>query len=249
MNTVSSTAAFWQPDEAQPGADTTYALIGSDRLEVADIAKLELARAKGALAFLKAKIGNDRMRELLADEVRLSADQTAAWAKASDGQWQVGSLELVVPGPSAKAFHGYFMAMMKEDRQVELRAGHPDHFMNVPMGLRAEVIENVGEDNLPWFIHLEFTADPSSFPIGWDDSYPERLGALIRNIDGVLIGSAMHEMKDAPDGTHIRLTIILPTAAPEHLVRGHLEHFAVEFGNWTRRARSPRGSRPLMADS
>ena len=239
MDTVSNSAGvFWQHDEAQRGDDTTYALIGGDRLDVGDIARLELARAKGALAFLKAKIGNDGMSKLLAEEVRQTADQTAAWAKASNGQWQVGVLELVVPGPSAKAFHGYFMSMMKEDRQVELRSGHPDHFMNVPLGPRAEVIENVGEDNLPWFIHLEFTADPAQFPVGWDDTYPERLGALIRNIDGVPIGSAMHEMKDAGDGTHIRLTIILPKAAPEHLVRGHLEHFAVEFGNWTRHARS-----------
>lgn len=53
------------------------------------------------------------------------------------GAWQSGVLELVVPGPSAKAFHSYFIAMMKEDRQPELRAGHPDHFMNIPLGPRA----------------------------------------------------------------------------------------------------------------
>ena len=51
----------------------------------------------------------------------------------------------------------------------------------------------------------------------------------------------MHEMKDAPDGTHIRLTISLPIAAPESLVRGHLEHFAVEFSSWTRHARAHAG--------
>ena len=48
----------------------------------------------------------------------------------------------------------------------------------------------------------------------------------------------MHEMKDGEDGTHIRLTITLPQSAPENLVRGHLEHFAVEFSNWTRHARA-----------
>ena len=45
-------------------------------------------------------------------------------------------------------------------------------------------------------------------------------------------------MKDADDGMHIRLTITLPQAAPAGLVRGHLEHFAVEFSNWTRHARA-----------
>ena len=175
--------------------------------------------------------------ELLSDELRQTADRIAAWARASNGAWRTGVLELVVPGPSASAFHRFFMTMMQENRQGDLRAGHPDHFMNIPLGPRAEVIENIGEDDLPWFIELEFTADASRFPKEWDESYPERLGALIRNIDGVLIGSAMHEMKDAEDGTHIRLTIVLPEAAPERLVRGHLEHFAVEFGNWTRAAR------------
>ena len=229
---------YWHPYERERDTDPTFGIIGAERLTALDIVKLELARAKGALEFLKAKVGNDRMRELLADEIRQSADRTAAWVRASDGAWRSGVLELVVPGPSAKAFHGFFMTMMKEDRQGELRAAHPDHFMNVPMGQRAEVIENVGEDDIPWFIHLEFTQDPARFPTTWDDSYPERLGALIRNMDGVLIGSAMHEMKDAEDGTHIRLTITLPQAAPEALLRGHLEHFAVEFSTWTRHARS-----------
>lgn len=229
---------YWHPYERERDTDPTFGIIGAERLSALDIVKLELARAKGALEFLKAKVGNDRMRALLADEIRQSADRTAEWVRASNGAWRSGVLELVVPGPSAKAFHGFFMAMMKEDRQSELRAAHPDHFMNVPLGQRAEVIENVGEDDIPWFIHLEFTQDAAKFSTSWDDSYPERLGAIIRNVDGVLIGSAMHEMKDAADGTHIRLTITLPQAAPEGLVRGHLEHFAVEFSTWTRHARS-----------
>jgi hypothetical protein len=229
---------YWQPYERERDTDPTFALIGADHLDAGEIAKLELTRAKGALGFLKAKIGNDGMRSLLADEIRESADRTTAWVEVADGQWRSGSLELVVPGPSAEAFHGFFMHLMRDDMQMELRAAHPDHFMNVPLGPRAEVIENVGEDDIPWFIGLEFTQDASRFPTSWDESYPERLGAIIRNADDVVIGSAMHEMKDAADGTHILLTITLPSAAPEHLVRGHLEHFAVEFSTWTRHARA-----------
>lgn len=229
---------YWQPYERERDGDTTVGIIGTDRLDALDIAKLELTRAKGALAFLKAKIENDGMRSLLADEVRESADRTKAWVDASGGDWRSGSLELIVPGPSAKAFHGFFMHLMRDDMQMELRAAHPDHFMNVPLGPRAEVIENVGEDDIPWFIGLEFTQDASRFPTTWDESYPERLGAIIRNVDGLVIGSAMHEMKDEADGTHILLTITLPSAAPERLVRGHLEHFAVEFSTWTRHARA-----------
>lgn len=226
---------FW----SEPArADDTIASIADDRLDSAALARLELARAKGALAYLKERVGNDRMRELLADDLRVTTDRTTAWARESDGRWQTGVLELVVPGPDAKTFHGWFMAMMRDDRQADLRAAHPDHFMNMPLGPRAEVIENLGEDDLPWFIHLEFTGDPARFPDAWNDDYPERLGAVIRNADGVDIGSAQHEMKDAEDGMHILLKIHLPAAAPARLVRGHLEHFAVEFTNWTRQART-----------
>lgn len=226
---------YWYPPDDQN--DPTFACIGSDWLTSHDLLKLELARARGALAFLKAKIGNERMQELLKAELRQTADRTSEWARLSEGGFQTGVLELVVPGPNAHAFHRFFMQMMKENGQSDLRAAHPDHFMNVPLGGTGKVIENVGGDDLPWFIQLEFTDDPARFPSPWNDDYPERLGAIISNMDGVLIGSAMHEMRDGDDGTHIRLTINLPKAAPPELVRGHLEHFAVEFSNWTRRAR------------
>ena len=46
----------------------------------------------------------------------------------------------------------------------------------------------------------------------------------------------IHEMRDAEDGLHIKLTIHLPQAAPDDLITGHLHHFSVEFRNWTRAA-------------
>ena len=51
----------------------------------------------------------------------------------------------------------------------------------------------------------------------------------------------MHEMRDTADGTEIKFTIILPDAAPDALLDGHLRHFAVEFRNWTRMAREQSG--------
>lgn len=110
--------------------------------------------------------------------------------------------------------------------------------MNVPLGPHAEVIENVGQDDLPWFIRLDFTSPDTEFPAPWDPAYPaeHRLGAFINDADGLRIGSAIHEMRDSEDGLHIKLTIILPAAAPQSLVEGHLQHFAVEFRNWTRAA-------------
>ena len=227
---------FWNTDTPAVDADSTYALMPARRMAKADLDAEELTRAHGALAYLKAKIGNDRMKELRADDVATMTRRTGDWARKSTG-WKNANFKLIVPGPGAAAFHSWFMQMMKEDRQLELRAAHPDHFMNIPLGRTANVIENVGEDNLPWHIELEFTTDEGRFPLSWDPAYGERLGAVIFNADHVQIGSAMHEMRDVPEGTEISLTIILPDAAPESLLEGHLRHFAVEFRNWTRMAR------------
>jgi len=113
------------------------ALIAGRTLDDAAIRDIELTRARRALAYLKAKIGNAAMRDLLKDDIDQTQARNREWVETSGGQWKSGSLELVVPGPGAAAFHGYFMTMMKEDRQPELRAGHPEHFMNVPLGPHA----------------------------------------------------------------------------------------------------------------
>ena len=57
---------------------TAKALIGNAHLTNQDILDAELDRARHALAYLKAKIGNDAMRELLADPAigeRIAADE------------------------------------------------------------------------------------------------------------------------------------------------------------------------------
>lgn len=113
-----------------------------------------------------------------------------------------------------------------------------DFSKNAHAWRRTEVIENVGQDDLPWLIRLDFTAPDVKFPTAWDPAYPaeHRLGAIINDGDGLRIGSAIHEMRDAEEGLHVKLTIHLPEAAPDRLVVGHLHHFSVEFRNWTRAA-------------
>ena len=221
--------------------DTSHparAIINGTTLDDEAIRDIELTRARRALAYLKSKIGNDAMRLLLKGELDRSAGRVRGWVDASGGAWKSGTVELIVPGPSAHGFHTWFMETMKHDRQVELRAAHPEHFLNRPLGLHAEVIENIGHDQDPWHIKLDFTSPDAEFPTPWDPAYPasERLGAIINDAEGRRIGSAIHEMRDFKGGLHIKLTIHLPEAAPDELVIGHLHHFAVEFRNWTRMA-------------
>lgn len=221
--------------------DTSYparAIINGTTLDNEAIRGIELTRARRALAYLKAKIGNDVMRFLLKDELDRSAGRVRGWSDASGGAWKSGTVELIVPRPNAHVFHAWFLEVIKHDRQVELRAAHPEHFLNRPLGSHAEVIENIGHDQDPWHIMLDFTPPDTKFPTPWDPAYPasERLGAIINDAGGRRISSAIHEMRDSEDGLHVKLTIHLPEAAPDELVTGHLHHFAVEFRNWTRMA-------------
>jgi len=234
--TEKGSTMFWRSTEQDHVPDRTCAVMADRCLEPSDLDAEELTRAHGALAYLKARIGNDRMRELLADDLAETTKRTEAYATQSTG-WKDASFRLVLPGPDAATFHQFFLDLMKHDRELEMRAGHPDHFLNHPVEGGAQVIENLGEDDLPWYIELTFSTDQEKYTVSWDDDYPERVGAIIFNSNGTQIGTAMHEMRDTSDGMEIKFTVILPDAAPDALLHGHLRHFAVEWRNWARLAR------------
>jgi hypothetical protein len=97
---------------------SAVALIDGRALDNAAIRDIE--RARGALAYLKNRIGNTAMRTLLKDDLARTQARNRAWVEASSGRWKAGSVEFVVPGPGAGAFHAWFMRAMKEDRHARL---------------------------------------------------------------------------------------------------------------------------------
>lgn len=209
-----------------------------------DILRLELDRARHALAYLKEKLGNDALRDLLAEDVNQLTAQVRAWARDSEGAWQSASMELVVSGPSAADFHRWYIDLFARDRQGVLRAGHPEHFVNRSSGAgSAEVIENVGETELPWWISYE-PVDDAELPIEWDPNHPVRFASQLRDRGGQLIGYTLHEGRDADDGMHLRMTTVLPAAAPRDIAQHHLRHYAIEFRNWTEAAWRELGEEP-----
>lgn len=144
------------------------ALIAGARLTNEDILNAELERARHALAYLKGKIGNDSMRELLADDLDEMTAQVQGWVEASNGAWQSGSVELVLPGPSAAAFRAWYAEAMAKSWETQLRAGHPEHFINHPTHDAIEVVENVGETELPWHIFYRSLPEDATYPSLWD---------------------------------------------------------------------------------
>ena len=216
-------------------AFTAMASLDGEPLDDRGIRDGELARARHALAYLTERIGDERMRDLLAPDIEATTRQVSAWVEASGGRWRTGITELVVPGPPAADFHRWYERAMAERRETVLRAGHPEHFVLSPGVAAIEVVENIGETDLPWRVFYRSLPD-HAFPVAWDAGYPVRFGAEIVDSDGLRVGYTMHQACDAPDGMHLHMRTLLPEAAPQPLIDRHLRHFAIEFTNWTRAA-------------
>ena len=212
------------------------AFIGDEQLTNRDIRDLELERARHALAYLKRKLGNDAMRDLLNNDLRTMTAKVRGWVEASGGTWQSGSVTLTVPGPSARAFQDWYVAAMADGRETELRAGHPEHFVSHPLPGTVEVVENIGETALPWRVFYHALPTDTDFPMTWDAGYALHYGMEILDCDGLRIGYSMRQSRDEGDGLHLRFTTFLPRVAPPELMRRHLNHFAIEFKNWARAA-------------
>ena len=227
-------SAIVTADAAQaPDAFTARVVLDENVLDDRAIRDEELARSRHALAYLKARLGNAAMRELLADDLARMTAQVRNWVERSAGRWRTAQPELFVPGPSADAFHRWYNRAMADRREDVLRAGHPEHFILHPDETGIEVVENVGETDLPWRIVYRALPD-DAFPLPWEAGYPVRFGAEIVDGDGLRVGYTMHHSRDAKDGLHLLLRTLLPEAAPPALVERHLRHFAIEFTNWTR---------------
>ena len=236
---------FSQTRSQAGGGFAAKAVIGAVELDDAAIRAGELARARHALSYLKDKIGNARMRDLLAEDVARTTADARDWVERSDGRWRTGQVELIVPGPPAEVFHRWYEQAMAERREPVLRAGHPEHFVLHPGDDGIEVIENIGETDLPWRVVYRALPD-DAFPLPWDAGYPTRFGAALVDGGGLRVGYTMHQSHDGEDGMHLLLRTVLPEAAPTWLVQRHLRHFVIEFRNWTEVAwRELQGGGPL----
>ena len=222
---------------AQPPRFDVQAHIGDAVLGDAEINQLEVVRARLALELICQRLGNDRMRELLVPETRAAAERMRAWLQASGGAWTPAITEITVPGIGAQAFVEWWTGRPKSGDEVAMRIAHPEHYVVHPQPDHSvEVIETVGQDDGPWRIFLNFLDDPSQVPLPPSPGYPIRIGALIVDDAGMTVAHVMHEFRDTDDGFRARLTLNFPSAVPDHVVRGHQQHFSIEFRNWGRNA-------------
>ena len=217
---------------AHDHAFATTAMVEGATLTEYDIRSHELSRARRALAYLKTKLGDEAMRRLLAEDVAAMTATVLGWVDASSGRWRSAEVTLALPGPGAVAFRDWYARVVAERRSAAMRAGHPEHYLNTPGAEGIEVIEPIGETDLPWRIFYR-TVDPGDdLPAAWPEGFPVRFAAEIVDGHGVRVGYSLRALRDVSGGMEMRLIACLPAAVSDVLMSRHLHHFAIEYRNW-----------------
>ena len=196
------------------------------------IQTMELVRARRALEYLKTKLGEEAIIRLIQQDLDTVTARAESWAQTSDGAWKSGHVLLHMPSITSKAFMDWFDAVIAQGDGKPLRIAHPDHLLNRILPGGAEVIENLGEDALPWHFFGQFSPIDAAIPLRADAAYPIGFALTVKSVKGIIIAYALHELRDVDGGMEAKLTIVLPRAAPDALIHGHLNHFAIEFRNW-----------------
>lgn len=219
------------------GALTVRTVIDGTEYTQDDIRRWELDRARNALTLLKNRIGDEAMRELLAEDLRAADEIMAPLPDASGGAWRSAVTELEVGGITAEEFLTWWQGRLASADRTALLAANPEHYLANSADGVVEIIETIGSGPLRFFLTFH---DGVAIADKGHETYPVRIGGTGRLTDGTEICRVMHEFGDGPRGLRIRLTIQFPASAPEHVFTGHKWHFACEFLNWLEAAHTAR---------
>jgi hypothetical protein len=207
----------------------TVRLAGEDT--DATIDGFELFSARRALELLKRKLGRERLRELLSDEIAAGDAFLRDHLDRSGGAEATGTTTLRASGITAQEFGAWLGAAFA--REAVMLAGHPEHWsIHGEPGRDVNIVETLGDQVCSFFMRP------------WDESAtgdPERPGARKQPsarrshmllADGTVIGSIANSFAEEPGGFSARLSVTLPATCAPAVVDQHLEHFAVEFRTW-----------------
>lgn len=136
-------------------AVATVRLVGEDTDATVD--GFELFSARRALGLLKAKLGRERLLELLADEIAAGTAFLRDNVERSTGRTSSGTTTLRARGITSAEFTGWLSrAFAREDVMV---AGHPEHYaIHAEPGRPVNIVETLGEYVCSFFMRP------------WDDS-------------------------------------------------------------------------------
>ncbi|WP_329064203.1 hypothetical protein [Amycolatopsis sp. NBC_01480] len=203
------------------------------------IERFEVRAAQRALALLKAKLGRERLLDLLADEIAAGETYLRDHVARSAGEETTGTTTLHGHGITAGQFTDWLsQAFGRED---VLLAGHPEHYSIHAGGGRVNIVETLGDHVCSFYMREWDEATTPSEPAGPDATYGRRSRIVLQ--DGTIVGGITNTCTDVEGGFTASLSVTLPASCGPTAVEHHLEHFAVEFHNWILRAASESSSR------
>ncbi len=199
------------------------------------IEQFELAAAHRALTLMKAKLGRERLLDLVSEEVAAGTAYLREHIRRSSGEEISGATTLRAQGISTSQFTRWLgQAFGREDVMI---AGHPEHYSIHAGGGRVNIVETLGDHVCSFFMkEWDDAADPGTDAPPADDGADHRRRSRMVLEDGTVIGSITNVFHDEPNGFRVHLGVSLPASCGTDVVEHHLQHFAVEFHNWILRA-------------
>lgn len=215
---------------------TFYAKIDGLEKTESDVLAMELARTKKALYYLREKIGKDNIKKLLADNISQSTRDMEEWVAVSNNEWKSQSMTLFYPSCTVQHFLEYFLGLRATGNFYELQIAHPEHFyINVDTETSiSEIVECLGEDENPWHIFGGMIPNhqlPCSLEAS-NNSCDVELSFEFKSPNNVITVYSNYKYKNVDGGMEMILTIILPEKCPDRLLKGHMNHFSIEYRNW-----------------
>ncbi|MEU6737246.1 hypothetical protein ABZ929_29290 [Streptomyces physcomitrii] len=188
-------------------------------------------RDRQFLADVKLRLGEARIRALLAAEVALTDPMSAT--AAALGDWDVSTVEISSSLGTAQGFLDWFNARIAHNDVRSMLVACPDHYvLNSPRAGVQEVIEVTGGAVLGSRFFVDYS-DNAGIPIAPDSAFPIRTAGWARNSEGVRIGAVRHQFRDLPGGGfRARPAVAFPAALPSPMISAHEWHLACEFSNW-----------------
>ena len=206
------------------------ASVNGNEITKQKLTEMQLERAYHVLDKMKKLLGPDKLRELYAEECKITNERYIAAKKNSrPGYYKKADVSLFAEGCCFKDWMEVYVG-------GKAKYTHPEHFFVMPINgdfSNTEVMEVLGEEDTMFRLKMHRNVDLETFPFQADPDCTFVLRAEITTMDDEPLGIyAFHQFKDRENGLEANVCIAFPEGADDALVEGQKRHLAIEFYNW-----------------
>lgn len=220
-------------DQTAPAVTVTLTSGPTGSGTVDDFERFYAARA---LDRFRTRLGRQGLLDLLAEDIEAGNAFLRDHARASAGEFTAGTTVLSARGLSSGAFLAWMDRAFAGDEHA-LLAAHPEHYVMAPATDGSfHVVENIGPHVCSFFMGGWGTASTAwaadADELLPESAFPHKMSSNLALADGTVVGRALTQFGDTPDGFTAHLTVYVPVTCPPEVLEHHLRHYAVEFRNW-----------------